>query len=130
MDKNIQDLVWSIVPQEFRATVKKHYADLNAAYDSMLIKDCLSNEECDRCQAIREKKATYNMLFGQHNLTSNIEPEEMLVCKRSEVLWRYEESVIILKSEDEMPAELRGFERGKSIILRILFGNKCLPDKN
>lgn len=126
----MQDLVWSIVPQEFRAEVKKHYTDLNAAYDSMLIKDCLSNEECDRCQAIREKKAIYNMLFGQHNLTSDIKLEEMLVCKRSEVLWRYEESVIALKSEDEMPAELRGFERGKSIILRILFGNKCLPDKN
>ena len=51
--------------------MKTHYAGLNAAYKAYSSKDSLSNEECDRCNALREKMALYKMYFGHHNLASD-----------------------------------------------------------
>lgn len=78
MDKTTQDLAWSVLPKEFKKEVKAHYAGLNAAYKAYLSKDSLSNEECDRCNVLREKMALYQMYFGIDNLTSDAEGEEML----------------------------------------------------
>lgn len=106
MNKALQDLAWSVLPKDFKEEVKYEWRHT----DSNIT------------------KRTLEYFFGIHNLTSDADGEEMLVCKRSEVLWRYEESVNALKSANGMPPELRGLETGKSLILRILFGSKCLPE--
>ncbi len=66
-------------------------------------------------------------IFGHHNLTSDTEPEEMLITSREEVRKAYQErasACAILDESDKYyviySSEMR--------LLRSLFGSKCLPD--
>lgn len=119
MNKELQNLAWSILPKEFKEEVKEHYAELNTAYIAMFDKDGLTNAECDRCQAIREKKHIYNMYFGHHNLTSDAEGEEVLMCEKSKVMKLYNKF-----QKDGTFTCL--YAAG---VLDTLFGSKCLSDE-
>lgn len=122
MDRELIDRAWRILPAEFKRVVKAHYAGLNAAYKAYLSKDSLTNEECDRCKAIREKIIIYNMYFRHHNLTSDAEGEEMLTCNKDVV------QALYLKTLKYAP----NLERWKGVkwTLDRLFGPKCLPDED
>ena len=112
-----QNRAWACLPKEVRSEVIEDYKFARKRYyetDSHLKRGVIEALE---------------NLFGKHNLASDTEPEEMLFCRRFDVMWRYEESITALNESDKLPPELRGFENGKSTILKILFGDKCLPDK-
>ena len=131
MTKELQDLAWSVLPKEFKEEVKSHYAGLNAAYNAFLSKDSLTNAECDRCNAIREKMAIYNMYFGHHNLTSDAEVEEMLTVRANLVRELYQRAKEIEEESKRAHspmevAKYRGVQRG----IEDLFGSKCLPDED
>lgn len=101
MDKKLQDLVWAVLPKEFKEEVKTLYtmflneknpSDCSYGYLGLLIK-----------------------LFGIHNLTSDAEGEEEILCvSRNEVRAIYDKIDSVWLRQ--------GLER--------LFGSKCLPDEN
>lgn len=125
MDKELINRAWRILPAEFKRVVKAHYVGLNAAYKAYLSKDSLTNEECDRCNAMREKIVLYNMYFGHHNLTSDAEGEEMLTVPRKKVLYMYDfnEDILICDPTHNGAKLLKAK-------LQELFGSKCLPDED
>lgn len=124
MDKELINRAWRILPAEFKRVVKAHYVGLNAAYKAYLSKDSLTNEECDRCNAMREKIVLYNMYSGHHNLTSDAEGEEMLTVPRKKVLYMYDfnEDILICDPTHNGAKLLKAK-------LQELFGSKCLPDE-
>lgn len=133
MDKTTQDLAWSCLPKEFKKEVKAHYAGLNAAYKAYLSKDSLSNEECDRCNVLREKMALYQMYFGIDNLTSDAEgDDEMLTVSRKQIdALQGEIFKAIMDAHDA-----DDWQDAAHYILDVmprsfaaLFGSKCLPDE-
>lgn len=133
MNKELQDLAWSVLPKEFKEEVKAHYVGLNAAYKAYLSKDSLSNEECDRCNVLREKMALYQMYFGYRNLTSDAEgEEEMLRVSRKQIdALQGEIFKAIMDAHDA-----DDWQDAAHFILDVmprlfanLFGSKCLPDE-
>lgn len=94
MNKELIDRVWKILPAEFKEEVKKmrwseHYTE--------------------------EQIVMIRLLFGDHNLTSDSEGEEMLTISRKEVQEQYRmyKNMGMIKRIDT---------------LMRLFGSKCLPD--
>lgn len=124
MDTRLINETWRCLPKEFKKEVKAHYAGLNAAYKAYLSKDSLSNEECDRCNALREKMALYQMYFGYYNLTSDAErEEEVLYVSRKKVQELYD---LVW----EMYADgTKDWYQGYIKAIQDLFGSKCLPDE-
>lgn len=100
MNKELQDLVWSILPKEFKEEVK---------YEYRRVATKASKEEYDL-----GFMHAHEGIFGYHNLTSDAEGEDEMLCvsrKRvQEVYDRY--------------AHYVGF---KLQPLLDLFGSKCLP---
>lgn len=137
LNKELQDLAWSVLPKEFKEEVKSHYAELNAAYKAFLSKDSLTNAECDRCNAIREKMVIYNRYFGHHNLTSDAEGEvELLHVTRQKVMGLYANakkihdlytSATCINTKESQQIDIC---KGVMSILDTLFGSKCLPDED
>lgn len=125
MDKTLQALAWSVLPKEFKEEVKDDYKELVSVLDYFQNKISLNNEECDRCDLIREKRAIYNKYFGHHNLTSDAEGEEMLTCEKSRVQQQYKRATQ-LKDDSDPKWELVGDQMERVLI--GLFGSKCLPD--
>lgn len=124
MDRKLQDHVWKYcLPKEFKEVVKAHYAGLNAAYKAYLSKDSLSNEECDRCNVLREKMALYQMYFGIDNLTSDTEGEEMLCVSRKKVQGLHD--LVYEIYADGTKEWYQGYMKA----MQDLFGSKCLPDE-
>lgn len=119
MDKKLQNLAWSVLPKEFKEEVKENYRKLISAFGYFQSKTSLNNEECNRCDLIREKIAIYNELFGTHYLTSDAEEEEMLCCEKSKVIKLYKKF-----QKDGTFTCL--YAAG---VLDTLFGSKCLPDQ-
>lgn len=70
MTKDLQDLAWTCLPKEFKEEVKKEYlvhhegGDMKYSYG---YSDALTD------------------FFGEHNLTSDAEGEEMLMVSRKKV---------------------------------------------
>lgn len=129
MDKELINRAWRILPAEFKRVVKAHYVGLNAAYKAYLSKDSLTNEECDRCNAMREKIVLYNMYFGRHNLTSDAEgEEEMLIVPRKKVQEQYALNVNALREGNLTDMQIEIATKVKDT-LYYLFGSKCLPDE-
>lgn len=134
MNKELQDHVWKhCLPKEFKKEVKAHYAGLNTAYKVYLSKDSLSNEECDRCNVLREKMALYQMYFGIDNLTSDAEgDDEMLTVSRKQIdALQGEIFKAIMDAHDA-----DDWQDAAHYILDVmprsfaaLFGSKCLPDE-
>lgn len=106
MDKTLQDLVWSLLPKEFKEEVKKLYTDALDASNS-------PHEPDDRKWGNYRVTLLEN-LFGHHNLTSDAEGEEMLTVSRKRVQEVYNKY-----------AHYVGF---KLQPLLELFGSKCLPE--
>lgn len=102
MDKTLQTAAWRCLPREFREEVKKIY-------------------NADDPLAFPEENGLFDYIFGRHNLTSDAEGEEMLMCNKGVVKALYLES---LKCAPKL-------ERWKGIkwTLDRLFGSKCLPDE-
>lgn len=128
MDRELIDRAWRILPAEFKRVVKAHYAGLNAAYKAYLSKDSLTNEECDRCKAIREKIVLYNMYFGHHNLASDAEGEEMLTVSRKEIQQLVAVNDKLIKKHPGRDSIEAIQAKTVNTILNRLFGSKCLPD--
>ena len=102
MNKELQDLAWSVLPKEFKEEVKKRY---NLA---MRHRDLYS---------ARGAIEALELLFGRHNLTSDAEGEEdeMLYVSRKKLQYFYESLRKVGKNH-------------AAFVLRSLFGSKCLPD--
>lgn len=123
MDTRLINEVWRCLPKEFKKEVKAHYAGLNAAYKAYLSKDSLSNEECDRCNVLREKMALYQMYFGIDNLTSDADEGEMLCVSRKKVQGLHD--LVYEIYADGTKEWYQGYMKA----MHDLFGSKCLPDE-
>ncbi len=71
-------------------------------------------------------RITFDNIFGHHNLTSDTEPEEMLVVERKKVqeAYRYPEGYA-----DPTHNTIRSQTIGIHSALKKLFGDKCLHDE-
>lgn len=97
MDRELIDRAWRVLPAEFREEVKKeYYHDDSNPFELALLET----------------------LFGIHNLTSDAEGEEMLMCEKSKVMKLYNKF-----QKDGTFTCL--YAAG---VLDTLFGSKCLPD--
>lgn len=125
MDKQLQDLAWSVLPKEFKEEVNNIYQGLTAAYYKYA-----KLEAWDMTNAIYSKICILREVFGKHNLTSDPEGEEdeMLCVRRKQVQEEYRESI---KKAHPYNINLynRGFHVGCATTLKELFGSKCLPDE-
>lgn len=116
MKKELIDHVWKhCLPKEFKEEVKKLYiefynekphSDCSYGYLGLLIK-----------------------LFGIHNLTSDAEGEEMLMCEKSKVQAVYKTSKEIVNNEQYGTCQY-SMHTQIMCVLENLFGSKCLPDGN
>lgn len=107
MNKELQDLVWSILPKEFKEEVKKiFYTHENNEIKTYLIH-----------------------LFGLHNLTSDAEgEEEMLFVSRKRLLDAFNSAKIIGSSK--MSSKMLAGAADMCInTFNDLFGSKCLPEE-
>lgn len=104
MNKELQDLAWSILPKEFKEEVKEYYNNSTVLGAKAVL--LLEN------------------LFGEHNLTSDAEGEEMLTVSRKRVqeMYAYNEDILSLD-----PTHSGAILLKKE--LQDLFGSKCLPDE-
>ena len=98
-NREIEDLAWRCLPREFREEVKK--MRYSAHYTN-------------------EQKFMIRLLFGDDNLTSDAEGEEMLTVSRN-------------AANERIKADFHGKETAHysdhiNHVLRQLFGSKCLPD--
>lgn len=118
MNKELQDLVWSILPKEFREEVRELY---DGCIKMMDIRPSAS-------EIYANKLTTLEYLFGHHNLTSDAEGEEMLTVSRKQVQRRFHMAYKCkhsgLLSHDDVQ-----FWKGWQGALDNLFGSKCLPDE-
>ena len=107
MTKEQQDLAWACLPKETRDKVISVYACKSGKHPY----DEGYND------ALRQ-------LYGHHNLTSETEPEEMLMVARSNVIRKYKFADICDKDHPD-----KKYWDGAKYTLTKLFGDKCLPDK-
>lgn len=105
MNKELQDLAWSVLPKEFKEEVKKIYSHNPGA------KPMPKNTS--------RGKAILRDIFGHDNLTSDTEGEEMLTCEKSKVVKLYNKF-----QKDGTFTCL--YAAG---VLDTLFGSKCMPDE-
>lgn len=110
MTTELQNKAWSILPKEFKEEVKKQY---QIAIDS-------------KAYAV---EYTLEYLFGHHNLTSDEEGEEMLICEKSKVQRAYNTSREIVKAENP-DSLMYSMHTQIMCVLENIFGSKCLPDAN
>lgn len=106
MTKELQDYAWSILPKEFKEEVNEIY--LNA----------VEHHPC----GYNHKTDLLKYLFGYHNLTSDVEGEEMLTVKRSDVINEFDKLHKLSYIAADLQLGLNAF--------RTLFGSKCLPDED
>ena len=111
MTKEQQNLAWACLPKEYREELRRLY------------KDGTKHNKINRI-------AIYKSLFGRHNLTSDTEPEEILMVERSKIIQNYTNALERAK-ESNKPIEtyIEGYYDGQTAILEELFGDKCLLDK-
>lgn len=110
MTEKLQDLAWSILPKEFKEEVKKIY---NA--DDPLVSP--------------EENEIFDYIFGEHNLTSNAEGEEMLTVSRKKVQEFYAKCKEVTKNPYSYPDYSHESALSRMTLLDILFGSKCLSDE-
>lgn len=101
MNKEQQDLAWACLPKEARNNILSDYEYHLKRYEA--VKRQHSKGVIDALED----------LFGKDNLTSDTEPEEMLMVSRSEVQEAYKAVVSDMRRS----------------VLFELFGKKCLSDK-
>lgn len=94
MNTELQNKAWSVLPKEFKEEVKEEYF------------------ACKHCSA-EASAMELEIIFGEHNLTSDAEGEEMLTCDRDVVRMLYDRADSVKVRQT----------------LESLFGSKCLPDE-
>lgn len=108
MNKELQDLAWSILPKEFKEEVKSKYKNAVRL-----------NEYAHECVVLRD-------LFGEDNLTSDADGEEMLMVRRKKV------QAFFMNFKCEKSDAKSTFDKvslgARMSMLHELFGSKCLPD--
>lgn len=124
MNKELIDRAWAYLPREFKEKVKKKYArfveidaDDNPNLPAYAVKSAISR------MALLEK------LFGIHNLTSDAEGEETLICEKSKVQRAYNTSREIVKAENP-DTRMYSIHTQIMCVLESIFGTKCLPDED
>ena len=111
MNKELQDLAWSLLPKEFKEEVRKIY---NA--DDPL----MSSEAYELLDDI----------FGRHNLTSDAEGEDEMLCvSRKKVQEFYAKCKKVTIDPYSYPDYAHESALSRMALLDILFGSKCLPDE-
>ena len=116
MDKTTQDLAWRVLPKEFKEEVKEIY--LNIYLNAVEHHPCGYNHKTDLLK----------YLFGHHNLTSDAEEEETLICEKSKVQRAYNTSREIVKAENP-DSLMYSMHTQIMCVLESIFGSECLPDK-
>ena len=107
MTKEQQDFAWKCLANEARESISFSY----------------KNSPCGSWV-----ENLFEEIYGEHNLTSDTEPEEMLHISRQAVLDKYAE-IFWNKAPylDNSPEALQC--QACLNVLKSLFGDKCLPDK-
>ena len=107
MNKEQQDLAWLCLPKEIRDEIKEIYqAKVNSVYDTEIYQELILDE-----------------IFGIHNLTSDIEPEEMLMVERKKVIEKCN------KVTNDYAETGDKWCSGYIKSLNDFFGDKCLPEE-
>lgn len=109
MNKELQDLAWSVLPKKFKEEVKETYKEYAEKIAS-------KSEPEYRIVGYIAAQTELELLFGIHNLTSDAEGEEMLVVSRKRVQNLYNSH------------KLKGHHLAGEALIKI-FGSKCLPDE-
>ena len=105
MKKELQDKAWEFVPREFREEIR-----------SMLESDYYSQDQ----------KWIFKLLFGVHNVTSSIEPPEVLMIPRKEVQTIYQDK-IREKGHHKVTQQEKDMATGWINAMRFFFGReKCM----
>lgn len=122
MTTEFQNRAWSVLPKEFKEGVRKEYRQLLNSTWQLPHKGYLR----ERLRMLRE-------LFGEHNLTSDAEGEEMLYCDKSIVQDMANTAIRSIQIHDYegntiASQNLATFNRGVKFALETLYGSKCLPD--
>lgn len=110
IDKDLQDLAWRCLPREVCEEVKELYRHEN------------------KVLAPIDGVTTLNEIFGLHNLTSDAEGEEMLMCEKSRVQKIFAGQTEVQKSTP-CGTILHHEAAAKAELLYALFGSKCLPEE-
>lgn len=112
MDKTLQDLAWSVLLKEFKEEVKETYREYTE-------KIATKSEPEYRIVGYIAAHTELELLFGEHNLTSDADGEEMLSVSRRRVQELYNR---YFGNPLEPVSKLRLRKD-----LQDLFGSKCLP---
>lgn len=113
MNKELQDLAWSLLPKAFKEEVKYEYR-------RVATKVIKSNYDLGLMNA-------HEGMYGHHNLTSDAEGEEMLTVPRKDIVELYRE---VQKTTSQCKGtELATQAIGIRNVIWSFFGSKCLPDK-
>ena len=111
MDIELIDKAWACLPKEFKEEVNEIY------HNAVVRHPCGYNHKTDLLK----------YLFGHHNLTSDAEGEEMLMCEKSKIQKVYNTSREIVKAENP-DSLMYSMHTQIMCILENIFGSKCLPD--
>lgn len=110
LSKETQDHLWKCALPEVREYARKHQ-DTNKK----------SNFDTGFNCAIKS-------IFGHHNLTSEVEPEEMISISRKSVIEKYAE--IFWNKAPYLDSSTEALSCQACLnVLKDLFGSKCLPDE-
>lgn len=123
MNKQLIDSAWHALPAEFKEEVKKYYQTLKDQY-----KDYDRLHFMNAKAKVQERIVALNYFFGIHNLTSDAEGEDEMLCvsrKRVQELY----SSYCTERDEEEPGSNRSSLGGRIAMLQELFGSKCLPDE-
>lgn len=117
MNKELIDHVWKhCLPKEFKEALKKEWQTAN------------NEERLPHDAFLRGCYSTMVLLFGYHNLTSDAEGEEMLMCEKSKVQAVYKTSKEIVNNEQYGTCQY-SMHTQIMCVLENLFGSKCLPEE-
>ena len=113
MNKEQQDLAWVCLPKEVREEIRNDYRIVS------------KNPRLDKYDSVY--LTALESILGSHNLTSDTEPEEMLMVERKKVQELYAR---LNKYQEEATMEVdKDFYKGEQNALVLLFDDKCIQNK-
>lgn len=106
-----QDLLWSVLSKEERRRNRDGYkAEVKVLSYNSGFNDALDS------------------IFGHHNLTSDTEPEDMLIVDKKTITDIYEANERIIDSP-QWTESRKDIATHVNSLFETIFGDKCLPDK-
>lgn len=119
MMTELQNKAWSVLPKEFKEEVKKVAQNYSRRTSALF---GVERQRADRFYS------DFVSLFGIHNLTSNAEGEDEVLCvPRKQVQEVYKTSKEIVSNE--LFGTCQYSMHTDNVRTRGLFGSKCLPDE-